>query len=166
MRKCGFLLTYSLLYKDRIYDFVLIRENVGQGKPVFSHILCSGSEKQMSEITKNGWRKIFLIAEIIEQNSNKPFLKTLKRKLDRGNLPLLHFMLFMLCKIHFKIALLRFFEQSRIVSIYTADSTRVVWTWSLSAAKNCFGTACIFKVYLFIYLQSIKRIVHRLIYIE
>ena len=35
----------------------------------------------MSEITKNGRRKIFLIAEIIEQNSNKPFLKTLKRKL-------------------------------------------------------------------------------------
>ena len=81
MRKCGFLLTYSLLYKDRIYDFVLIRENVGQGKPVFSHILCSGSEKQMSEITKNGRRKIFLIAEIIEQNSNKPLFKTLKRKL-------------------------------------------------------------------------------------
>ena len=30
-----------LPYKDRIYDSVLIRENAGQCKPVFSHILCS-----------------------------------------------------------------------------------------------------------------------------
>ena len=28
-------------YKDRIVDSALIRENTGQRKPVFSHILCS-----------------------------------------------------------------------------------------------------------------------------
>ena len=41
MRECGFSLTRILPYKDRIYDSVLIRENTGQWKPVFSHILCS-----------------------------------------------------------------------------------------------------------------------------
>ena len=33
-------LTCILPYKDRIYDFVLIRENTGNWKPVFLHILC------------------------------------------------------------------------------------------------------------------------------
>ena len=42
MREYGFSLTRIFLYKDTIYDFVLIRENTGQWKPVFSHILCSG----------------------------------------------------------------------------------------------------------------------------
>ena len=37
----GFSLTLILPYKDKIADFVLIRENKGQWKPVFSHILCS-----------------------------------------------------------------------------------------------------------------------------
>ena len=39
MREYGFSLTRILPYKDKIYDFVLIREN-----PVFSHILCSELE--------------------------------------------------------------------------------------------------------------------------
>ena len=39
----GFSLTRILPYKDRIYDSVLIRENMGQWKPVFSHIFRSVS---------------------------------------------------------------------------------------------------------------------------
>ena len=31
----------QISYKDRIYDPVLIRENTGESKPVFSHILCN-----------------------------------------------------------------------------------------------------------------------------
>ena len=41
MREYGFSLTYVLPYKNRIYESVLIRENTGLWKPVFSHILCS-----------------------------------------------------------------------------------------------------------------------------
>ena len=41
MREYGFSLTHILPYRDRIVDSVLIRENTGQWKPVFSHILCS-----------------------------------------------------------------------------------------------------------------------------
>ena len=41
MREYGFSLTSILSYEDRIVDSVLIRENTGQRKPVFSHILCS-----------------------------------------------------------------------------------------------------------------------------
>ena len=41
MREYGFSLTCILPYKDRIYNYVLIRENTGQWTPVFSHILCS-----------------------------------------------------------------------------------------------------------------------------
>ena len=43
MQEYGFPLTRILPYKDRIYDSVLIRENTGQWKPVFLHILCSDS---------------------------------------------------------------------------------------------------------------------------
>ena len=41
MREYGFSLTRILPYKDKIYDFVLIQENKGQWKPVFSRILYS-----------------------------------------------------------------------------------------------------------------------------
>ena len=41
MREYGFSLTRILPNKDKIYDFILIRENMGQLKPVLSHILCS-----------------------------------------------------------------------------------------------------------------------------
>ena len=41
MRECEFSLTRILLYKDKVVDSVLIWENTGQSKPVFSHILCS-----------------------------------------------------------------------------------------------------------------------------
>ena len=41
MQKYEFSLTCILPHKDRIYDSVIIRENTGQWKPVFSHILCS-----------------------------------------------------------------------------------------------------------------------------
>ena len=41
MREYGFSLTHILPYKDRIYDFVRIRENTGQWKPAFSYVLCS-----------------------------------------------------------------------------------------------------------------------------
>ena len=39
MREYGFSLTRILPYKDKIVDFVLMRENKGQWKPIFSHIL-------------------------------------------------------------------------------------------------------------------------------
>ena len=35
---------------ENIVDFVLIRENTGQWKPVFSHILCSEREKEFKNI--------------------------------------------------------------------------------------------------------------------
>ena len=41
MQKYGFSLTLILPYKERIVDSVLLRENTGHWKPVFSHILCS-----------------------------------------------------------------------------------------------------------------------------
>ena len=41
MREYGFSLTRSLPYKNRIVDSVLLQENMGQGKTIFSHILCS-----------------------------------------------------------------------------------------------------------------------------
>ena len=41
MQEYGFSLTRILPYRDKIYDFVLMWENTGQWKPVFSHILCS-----------------------------------------------------------------------------------------------------------------------------
>ena len=41
MREYVFSLTRIFPYKDRIEDSVLIRENTGQWKPVFSHILSS-----------------------------------------------------------------------------------------------------------------------------
>ena len=40
MQEYGFSLTRTLPYKENIVDFVLIRENTGQWKPVFSCILC------------------------------------------------------------------------------------------------------------------------------
>ena len=43
MREYGFSVTRILPYKDKIYDFIYIRENTGHWKPVFSHILCSVS---------------------------------------------------------------------------------------------------------------------------
>ena len=45
MREYGFSLILILPYKDRIVDSVLIRENMGQSKPVFSHIICSDKPK-------------------------------------------------------------------------------------------------------------------------
>ena len=41
MPEYGFSLTRIFLYKDRIYNYVLIREDTGQRKPVFWNILCS-----------------------------------------------------------------------------------------------------------------------------
>ena len=41
MREYGFSWIRILPYKNKICDFVLIRENTGHWKPVFSHILCS-----------------------------------------------------------------------------------------------------------------------------
>ena len=38
MREYVFSLIHTLPYKDRIFDFVLILENTGQWKPVFSNI--------------------------------------------------------------------------------------------------------------------------------
>ena len=39
MQEYGFSLTLIFAYKDRMDDFVLTRENMGQRKPVFPHIL-------------------------------------------------------------------------------------------------------------------------------
>ena len=41
MQEYGFSLTGIFPYKNRIYDSDLIRENMGQWKPLFSYILCS-----------------------------------------------------------------------------------------------------------------------------
>ena len=41
MPEYGFFLTLIFLFKDRIFDFVLIQKNTGQGKSVLWHILHS-----------------------------------------------------------------------------------------------------------------------------
>ena len=41
MPEYRFSLTRIFPYKDKIYDYVLIREDTGQRKPVFWNILCS-----------------------------------------------------------------------------------------------------------------------------
>ena len=51
MREYVLSMTRILPYKDKIYDFVYIRENTGQWKSVFSHVLCSGMLKS-SKIRK------------------------------------------------------------------------------------------------------------------
>ena len=65
MRECGFSLISIFPYKDRIYNSVLIRENTGQWKPVFLHILCNGflmkTETVMATLVTSpqhsyGWR--------------------------------------------------------------------------------------------------------------
>ena len=43
MPEYGFSLTCIFPYKDRIYDYVLIRGDTGQKKPVFFNILCRGN---------------------------------------------------------------------------------------------------------------------------
>ena len=62
MRECGFSLTRILPYKDRMVDSILIRENAGQYKPVFSHILCSATGKKE---TRNFWPVINYIQWLI-----------------------------------------------------------------------------------------------------
>ena len=49
MREYGFSLTRILPYEDRIVGSVLKRENTGQQKPVFSHILSSVSPRSKYE---------------------------------------------------------------------------------------------------------------------
>ena len=62
MREYGFPLTRILPYKNKIED---IRENTGQWKPVFSHILCSAAYliwsrfRMMSYHLKN-WIKLLI----------------------------------------------------------------------------------------------------------
>ena len=46
MQEYEFSMTRSLTYKDILADFVHIRENVGQWKTLFSHILCSDWEEK------------------------------------------------------------------------------------------------------------------------
>ena len=69
MREYGFSLTYILPYKDKIYDFVLIRENKGQWKPVFSHVLCSVS-CEFWEIFKNMFFTEHLLATPSDSTEN------------------------------------------------------------------------------------------------
>ena len=45
MREYWFSLTRTLPHKDRIVDYVLMRVNAGQWKPVFSHISCCVIDK-------------------------------------------------------------------------------------------------------------------------
>ena len=54
---------HILPYKYKIYDFVLIRENTGQWKPVFQHILCS-----------------FLLWNIMRSEVKKFFLNHLRKR--------------------------------------------------------------------------------------
>ena len=63
MREYEFSLTRIHPYKDRIWDSVLIRENTGQWKPVFSHILCSDIPILRKKSSKNRQsRKRFISA--------------------------------------------------------------------------------------------------------
>ena len=68
MWEYGFSLTGILPYKNKIYDFVIIRENTGQWKPVISHILWSVSSWKTKKITKIksaiDSEKYFLVIEI------------------------------------------------------------------------------------------------------
>ena len=43
MPEYGFSLTHMFLYKDRVYDYFLIREDTGQRKPIVCNILRSES---------------------------------------------------------------------------------------------------------------------------
>ena len=52
MPKHGFPLTRLFPYKDRIYDSVFIRKNLGQRKPVFWYILRTGRTAESIEITE------------------------------------------------------------------------------------------------------------------
>ena len=52
MQECRFSLTRILPHKHRIVDSVLIRENAGQLKPIFSHILCSAFWKSYQILGK------------------------------------------------------------------------------------------------------------------
>ena len=51
MWEYGFLLARNLPYNDRIYNSVLIWENTGQEKPIFSHILSSVWQGVSNEIS-------------------------------------------------------------------------------------------------------------------
>ena len=62
MREYGFSSTGILLYIDKIVDFVLVQENAGQWKHVFSHILCSA----FLILKKNFFWKVFLKNWIIK----------------------------------------------------------------------------------------------------
>ena len=42
MPGCGFSVTRIFLYKDKIVDFILMRENTGQRKPIFWYIIRRG----------------------------------------------------------------------------------------------------------------------------
>ena len=56
MREYGFSLIRIHPYKDKIVDFVFIRENTGQWKPVFLDVLCNVMQnrtKQKPEISPN-----------------------------------------------------------------------------------------------------------------
>ena len=55
MAEYGFSLTLIFPYKARMYDSVLIREDKGQRKPVFLHILRRECYEGLSE----GYRNIF-----------------------------------------------------------------------------------------------------------
>ena len=50
MQEYGFSVTRILPYKDKNVDVVLIRENTGHWKPVFSHSLCSARQFQFLRI--------------------------------------------------------------------------------------------------------------------
>ena len=64
MQEYGFSLTHFFPYNDRTIDSVLIRENTGQWKPVFSHILRSGSFEYTNVIFIKFWRLCLGLQEI------------------------------------------------------------------------------------------------------
>ena len=53
MREYEFSLIRILPYEDRIVNSVLIRENTGQWKPAFSHILCRKCEETFTLKKRN-----------------------------------------------------------------------------------------------------------------
>ena len=58
MREYEFSLIRILPYKDRIVNSVLIRENTGQWKPAFSHILCRKCEETFTLKKRNNQEQI------------------------------------------------------------------------------------------------------------
>ena len=74
----GFSLTYILPYKDRIYNSLLIRENKGQWKPVFSDILYSAERASCENMLR--------LSAVNQYGANISLLQKVKQKCAPDNI--------------------------------------------------------------------------------